>query len=69
MPDGSGGTCTHLLSLYLAVGSVDLVDHVSQQNLLINSAAELLILGVFTDLQVVSFEGLIHTVVRRGGSY
>lgn len=56
----------HLFLLrYLAVGSVDLVDHISQQDFLINSTAEFVILGVFAHLQVVSFEGLIHTVVRR----
>lgn len=60
----SGCTCTrHLVRLHLAIGSVDFVDHISQQNLLINSTAEFLVLGVFADLQVVSFEGLIHTVV------
>lgn len=51
---------------YLAVGSVDLVDHISQQDFLINSTAEFLVLGIFAHLQVVSSEGLIHTVVRRG---
>lgn len=55
--------------LYLSIGSVDLVDHISQQDFLINNTAEFLILGVFADLQVVSFEGLIHTVMGgEGGS-
>lgn len=54
--------------LHLAVGSVDLVDHVGQQDFLINSAAEFLIFGVLAHLQVVSFEGLIHAVVRGGNS-
>lgn len=61
---GEAGLIFFILG-YLAVGSVDLVDHISQQDFLINSTAEFVILGVLAHLQVVSFEGLIHTVVRR----
>lgn len=46
---------------YLAISSVDLVNHISQQDLLIHGIAELLVLGVLAYLQVVSLEGLAHT--------
>lgn len=46
---------------YLAISSVNLVNHISQQNLLIHGTVELLILGVLAYLQVVSLEGLAHT--------
>lgn len=46
---------------YLAIGPVNLVNHISQQNLLIHGTVEFLIFGVLADLQVVSFEGLVHT--------
>lgn len=52
--------CGGRYKAYLAVGPVDLVDHVGQQDLLIDGAVELLVLGVLADLQVVSFEGLVH---------
>lgn len=45
---------------YLAIGPVNLVDHVGQQDLLFHSAVEFLIFGVLADLQVVSFEGLAY---------
>lgn len=51
---------------YLAVGPVDLVDHIGQQDLLLHSAAEFLIFGVLAHLQVVSFEGLVHAAVEEG---
>lgn len=49
---------------YLAIGPVNLVDHVSQQHLLLHSAAQFLIFGVLADLQVVSFEGLAHAEAK-----
>lgn len=49
---------------YLAVGPVNLVDHISQQNLLIHSAVEFLIFRVLADLQVVTFEGLAHAETK-----
>ena len=55
--DGKYGA-SHLA--YLAISSVNLINHISQQNLLIHCTAEFLILGVLADLQVVSFEGLTH---------
>lgn len=45
---------------YLAISSVNLVDYISKQNLLVNDAVELLIFGVLADLQVVASEGLVH---------
>lgn len=49
---------------YLAIGPVNLINYISQQNLLIHSIVEFLILGVLADLQVVSFEGLAHTETK-----
>lgn len=53
----------HLVShiSYLAIGPVNLINYISEQNLLIHSTVEFLILGVLADLQVVPFEGLAHT--------
>lgn len=45
---------------YLAIGSVNLVDYISKQDLLIDDTVELLIFGVLADLQVVTSEGLVH---------
>lgn len=50
---------------YLAVGPVNLVDHVSKQNLFLHGAVEFLVLGVLADLKVVSFEGLAHAEIKH----
>lgn len=50
---------------YLAVSPVNLVDHVSEQNLLLHSTVEFLVLRVLADLKVVSFEGLAHAEIKR----
>lgn len=57
--------CTGSSPPYLAIGPVNLVDHISQQNLLLHSAVEFLILGVLADLQVVSLEGLVHAEIKQ----
>lgn len=51
---------------YLPVGSVNLVDHISQQDLFFHCAVEFLIFGVLADLQVVSFERLVHAEREKG---
>lgn len=58
-------TCRMRARSHLAVGPVNLIHHVGHQNLLLHCAVELLVFGVFPDLQIVSFEGLAHTETRQ----
>lgn len=53
----------------LAIGSVDLIDDVGQEDLLLHHTVELLVLGVLVDLQVVTFEWLAHTGGREKVKY
>lgn len=57
--------CSAACLPYLSIGPVNLVDHISQQHLVIHRAVEFLILGVLADLQVVSFKGLAHTATEH----
>ena len=60
----SGGVCC-CCGPHLAVGSVDLVDYVCQQDFLLHGAVQLLVLGVLVDLHVVTFERLTHTAQHK----
>ena len=56
----SGGVCC-CCGPHLAVGSVDLVDYVCQQDFLLHGAGGRLVRGVRVELHVVTFERVTHT--------